>query len=549
MVKDFLSRLKESALSIFPIILMILLFNFVSPDIDLDPGYSSGFGPVVVSFLISVVPLVLGMALFNLGAEKCMGKIGHAAGTMLTKRKSLFLLCFVAVLMGTLTTMAEPDLLVLSLRLFPRGPNWIFVTVVALGVGALLMVAVLRVIFQKPLKNWLVAAYLVVFALGCLSEKSFYSIVFDSSGVTTGPVSVPFIIALGIGVASVRGGKNAEDDAFGYSGLCSLGPLISVMIMGIFISNAGGMSSIANGLPSSVTELMKSLSSFSEIGGFYLGNFLNALEEVALSMAPVILFFVFFRYFLNIKGKEMISVVIGFINTFVGLVLFVTGASSGFIPVATRIGTEFAKANNLPLFLMVGFVTGCLIILAEPAVHVLAEQVNDVSRGAISKKTMYFGLCLATGFSVLLNIIRIQFSIPLIDFVVPIYLLTFALCFFVPDIYVAIAFDSSGVATGTLSSCFLLPLFIGYTTTIYGSSSDLGNEIMQNGFGIIGMVASMPLLAIELIGFIGVTKTKMAYRKALLKVKEADDSQVIHLPVAEDELTTEPRLAEAVNGK
>jgi hypothetical protein len=534
MGKELIGRLKEASISILPIVVLIIILNFSSKDIAFDgSSATNGMGPIFASFLISIIPLIVGMALFNMGAEKSMGQIGEIVGTTLTKRKSLILLAIVALLMGTLTTMAEPDLTVLSLRLLPEGSNWIFIVVVSLGVGILLMVAVFRVIFQKSLKIWLIIAYGLVFALGCLADKNFFTIVFDSGGVTTGPVSVPFIIALGVGVATVRGGKNPEDDAFGYSGLCSLGPLISVMILCAFLSNNAGISNIEGNIENQVSDMFSTLSSYGEIGSLYLNNFLSALREVSLSMSPIVVFFVFYNFFLKIKGPKLWSIIIGLFYTFIGLVFFLMGANSGFITVASSLGKSFGHLS-IYLFLGIGFVIGCLIILAEPAVHVLAEQVSEVSRGVIKKSTIYIALCLATGLAVLLNIIRVRFSIPLVYFIVVVYIITFVMCFFVPDIYVAIAFDSSGVATGTLSSCFLLPMFIGYTNTLYeqGVYGDitLGAAMLENGFGIIGMVSTMPLIAIELVGLIGVIKTKTAYKKALESVREPDDSQIIHLP-------------------
>ena len=228
MGKEFLSKFRESAFSILPIFVLIIVLNFASVSFRLDEGTLAG--PTFVSFVISAIPLLLGMTLFNMGAEKAMGKIGEVVGTTLTKKKSLVLLAVIAVLLGTLMTIAEPDLTVLSQRLLPSGPNWLLVAIAAIGVGVMLAVAVVRVILQKSIKIWLVIAFGLVFALGCMADPDFFPIVFDSGGATTSAISSPFIIAFGVGVASVRGGKNAEDDSFGYAGLCSLGPLISVML-------------------------------------------------------------------------------------------------------------------------------------------------------------------------------------------------------------------------------------------------------------------------------------------------------------------------------
>lgn len=532
MGKEFVAKLKEAVISIFPIIILLVILNFAAPSFSLDPQYNNA-GPVFTNFMISVIPLVIGLALFNMGAEKAMGKIGELAGSSLTKKKSLILLVVIAVLLGTLITIAEPDLSVFSLRLFPSGPHYLLVVIAALGVGVMLAVAIIRVIMQKSIKVWLVIAYGLVFLLGCLADESFYSIVFDAGGATTSAVSSPFIISFGIGVAAVRGGKNSEDDSFGYAGLCSLGPLITVMIMAIFLGN--NKEFILGNVNNQVIEIeneLQQVTLFSDIPNFYYAKFIDSIKEVSISLAPIVAFFIIYCFIFKIQKRDLYSIIIGLIFTFIGLVIFLMGANAGFIPVAVILGQSFINID-LSLFLIFGFVIGNLIILAEPAVHVLADQVAEVTRGSIRKSTVFLALCIGTGISVFLNIIRIYFDIPILMIIGPIYIVSFILCFLVPDLYVAIAFDSTGVATGTLSSCFLLPLFIGFTNAYYGKTltgDALAAKVLENGFGIIGMISTMPIISIELIGLIAKIKNKQAYKKALLRVKEFDDSQVIHLP-------------------
>ena len=521
MGKEFVSKLKESALSISPILILLLVLNFASPQFRMDQG--SFAGPTFTTFCISAVPLIVGMTLFNMGAEKAMGRIGEAVGTSLTKKKSLILLAVIALLLGTLITVAEPDLTVLSQRLLPSGPNWLIVAVAALGVGAMLAVAVVRVILQKSIKIWLVIAYGLVFALGCMADPDFFPIVFDSGGATTSAISSPFILAFGIGVSSVRGGKNAEDDSFGYAGLCSLGPLISVMLLGIFLDK----NYILENLGAELSGMTTNIDSFAQIGPFYADQTLSALLDITLSITPIVVFFFIYNFFLRLKGKDLLSIVVGLLYTFFGLWIFLIGANTGFIPVATALGKNFVTLSPA-LFLGFGFLVGCLIIFAEPAVHVLADQVTEATSGTIRKSQVLLFLAVGTGFSVLFNVLRVLYGIPIIYFIATIYVIGFVLAFLVPDIYVAIAFDSTGVATGTLSSCFLLPLFIGFTSATSGGSIE---AVLTDGFGIIGMISTMPVIAIESLGLYGKVKTKMAYAKALKKVKEEDDSQVIHLPV------------------
>ncbi len=537
MGKEFLGKLKESTISILPIIILVVVLNFAVSDLSLDAanGFTNNAGPVFVSYIISIVPLILGMSLFNMGAEKSMGKIGEIVGSSLTKKKSLILLAVIAFLLGTLITIAEPDLTVLSLRLMPSGPNWSLVVIASVGVGAMLVVAVIRVILQKSLKIWLIIAYCLVFCLGCMANPDFLPVVFDSGGATTSAVSSPFILAFGIGISSVRGGKNSEDDSFGYAGLCSLGPLISVMLMAIFLGNSSSsMDTILGQIPDQVDEILSTITGFNQLPGFYLEQFLSALEEVAISMCPVVIFFLIYDIWLKVPAKSLYSIFVGIVYTYAGLVLFLMGANCGFIPVAATLGQAFA-GMNLWVFIIFGFIVGNLIILAEPAVHVLADQVAEVTSGVIRKWHVFLALCIGSGAAVILNIIRVYFDIPIIMMVGTAYIIIFILCFLVPDIYVAVAFDSSGVTTGTLSSCFLLPMFIGYASTMYQNSEDYSSAILTNGFGIIGMISTIPIIAIETLGLISVFMVKSNYKKALASVKEIDDSQVIHLPVLTQE--------------
>ncbi len=519
MGKEFLSKHIESVISILPIGILISILNFANENFRLDEGTLAGAN--FSSFCISIIPLILGMTLFNMGAEKAMGKIGEAVGTSLTKKKSLGLLVIIAILLGTLMTIAEPDLTVLSQRLFPSGPNWILIVIASVGVGIMLAVAVVRVILQKPLKLWLITAYCLVFALACIADESLIPVVFDSGGATTSAISSPFILAFGAGISAVRGGKNAEDDSFGYAGLCSLGPLITVMLLAIFMDT----NYVTTNLADEVDSITQTLSSFSELGPFYAEQTISAIEDVTISILPIAVFFLFYNFFLKLKGKELLSIIIGLIYTYIGLIIFMIGANAGFIPVASRLGTNFVNVANW-VFMLFGFVIGCLIILAEPAVHVLANQVAEITRGTIRKNTVLGALAIGTGFSVLFNVIRVVYDIPIMYFIIPIYVVGFILMFVVQDIYVAIAFDATGVATGTLSSCFLLPMFIGYTSV--SSGGDM-TTVLTSGFGVIGMVSTMPIIAVESLGLYSVIKNKRMLRKTLERVREVDDNQIIHL--------------------
>lgn len=541
MLTETLNRLKEATFSILPIVAVLFILNFSIPGLSLESN-GSKFGPVMVSLLISIVPLIIGTAAFSIGAEKSVAKIGEVVGTTLTKRKSLILLLGIALLLGFLATLAEPDLTVLASRISADGPDWSLIVIAAIGCGVFLMVAILRVVYNKPLKYWLTIGYGLVFTLGCFADQSFFSIIFDSGGVTTGVITVPFIIALGMGVAKIMGGENSEDDSFGFSGLCSLGTVLSAMVFSIIIKKTGALSGIQDILDSkfnlseitSATDsMMIPLESYQAMGKLYLTNTIHSIKDVAISLSPIIGFFIIFNIFAKIKGKALYSVIIGFVYTFVGMVLFFMGAESGFIPVASAFGTYFAKSgsDSLWLFIICVAVLGFISMLAEPSVRVLAVNVSEVSRGVISKAIIYIALGFATSLALILNTIRVQYNIDFIYFVIPLFLIALTLSFLSPDIYVGIAIDAAGVATGTMASCFFLPMFIGFSSVLYSGSGDgFGAAIMKNGFGVVGIMSVMPIIAVEIVGLTAIIKTNISYKKALESIVEPDDSQVIHLP-------------------
>lgn len=537
MLKDLVRNLKESSFAILPIVIALVAFNFIIPSLELNQG--TKFGPILLSLLISIVPLIIGTALFSIGAEKSVARLGSIVGSQLSKRKTLFALFAVAFLLGILATIAEPDLAVLASRTGGnQGKDWAIVISAAIGVGIFLTVGILRVVFDKPLKYWLAIGYGFVFTLGCIADKNIFSIVFDAGGVTTGVVTVPFLIALGVSVANILGGKHSADDSFGFSGLCSLGTVLFVMIYMVVFRNImftidgetiNGMEKIQHSLVS-ISSDFPTLENYSQVGTLYLEELMVSLKNVSLSMAPLFGFFLIFNFFAKIKGKELFSIFIGFFYTFIGLVLFFLGAESGFIPFAFSFGRWFGMQGKdvLWLLVLVGCVLGFISMLAEPAVKVLADTVKEVSRGAVSKVLIYVALGVATASAIVLNAVRVTFDIDMIYFVIPFFLIALILVFIAPEIYVGIAIDAAGVATGTMASCFFLPLFIGYTSILY---PDSGLSMMRNGFGVVGLMSIMPIIAMEFIGILTVAKEKYEYRKALASVKEFDDSQVIHLPI------------------
>lgn len=470
-------KLREALTAVLPIIVIVLVLCFsVAP---ISPS-------ILLCFLIGAVLLILGMMFFTLGAEVAMTPMGEKVGTCMTKSKKLSLIVLLSFLLGFIITVSEPDLQVLAGQV-PSIPSGILIGAVAGGVGLFLVIALLRMLFRIPLPPLLVFLYIVVFLLTPFVPEDFLSVAFDSGGVTTGPMTVPFIMALGLGVAAIRNDRHAADDSFGLVALCSIGPIVSVLILGM-IYRPGESSYIPPVIPSVETSV--------ELWSLFHWGFPTYIAEIAVSLFPIILFFGLFQVFvLRLSKRTLSKMCVGLAYTYIGLVLFMTGVNVGFMPAGNYLG-QMLGSSSKPWFLIpVAMVMGFFIVKAEPAVYVLNKQVEEITDGAISAKSM--GTCLSAGVAISLGIamLRVLTGISVMWFLIPGYTFALAISFFVPKIYTAIAFDSGGVASGPMTAAFLLPL-------AQGACSAVGGNIVTDAFGIVAMVAMTPLITIQLLGIL-----------------------------------------------
>lgn len=470
-------KLREALTAVLPIIVIVLVLCFsVAP---ISPS-------ILLCFLIGAVLLILGMMFFTLGAEVAMTPMGEKVGTCMTKSKKLSLIVLLSFLLGFIITVSEPDLQVLAGQV-PSIPNGILIGAVAGGVGLFLVIALLRMLFRIPLPPLLVFLYIVVFLLTPFVPEDFLSVAFDSGGVTTGPMTVPFIMALGLGVAAIRNDRHAADDSFGLVALCSIGPIVSVLILGM-IYRPGESSYVPPVIPSVETSI--------ELWSLFHRGFPTYIAEIAVSLFPIILFFGLFQVFvLRLSKRTLSKMCVGLAYTYIGLVLFMTGVNVGFMPAGNYLG-QMLGSSSKPWFLIpVAMVMGFFIVKAEPAVYVLNKQVEEITDGAISAKSM--GTCLSAGVAISLGIamLRVLTGISVMWFLIPGYTFALAISFFVPKIYTAIAFDSGGVASGPMTAAFLLPL-------AQGACSAVGGNIVTDAFGIVAMVAMTPLITIQLLGIL-----------------------------------------------
>ncbi|QOX64592.1 DUF1538 domain-containing protein [Anoxybacterium hadale] len=477
MNKKLILKIKESLSSVLPISIIVLVLNFTITPMP--------FG-VRGLFLVGAALLITGMGLFTLGADTAMMPMGEQIGGQLIKSRKLSLLIVACLIMGTMITIAEPDLQVLAEQV-PSVPNMVLILWVAAGVGVFLVVALLRILFQWRLSYILIGLYVGVFALGAFTSESYLAVAFDSGGVTTGPITVPFILALGIGLSSVRGGKSSHDDSFGLVALCSVGPILAVMIMGMFFNTTAGGHSFSN------VEDITSLHDIFQLFGYALPKY---AKEVAIALSPIIVFFILFQLFsLKLPKSQLIKLSIGIAYTYFGLVLFLAGVNIGFLPAGSYIGEYIGGLPYNWILIPLGMVMGFFIVAAEPAVHVLNDEVEVMTGGAVSKNAMLWSLSIGVAVSIGLAMIRVLTGTSIWFFLVPGYLIALALTFFVPKIFTAIAFDSGGVASGPMTATFLLPFTM-------GACEAVGGNILTDAFGVVAMVAMTPLITIQVMGLI-----------------------------------------------
>lgn len=506
MFKSLIIKLKESLISVFPVAAIVILLN-LSPLVNFSTKE-------LIVFLICTVFLIIGIGLFNLGADIAMTPMGEHVGAGLSKTKNIVVLLVACMAMGVLITVAEPDLSVLASQVKDMVAEPVLIFTVGIGVGLFLVLSIVKIITRRQLSSMLMFFYMLLFALVSLlviNEKTgFLALGFDSGGVTTGPITVPFIMALGVGIAATLGGKNVGENSFGLIAMCSIGPILAVLALGI-------------GSSGSVDYQVPAYSVDTHLGDAFIGTVIGKFGDVALALGLIVAFFVILQIvYLKLPRQTLIKIAIGIVLTFLGLVIFLTAVEVGFMPIGYKMGIELASSspNLLPLF---GLILGTVVVLAEPAVHVLNKQVEEITDRTVSKRSMCIALSIGVGISICLSMIRIVFDFSILYYLIPGYIVSLGLSFFVPGLYTAIAFDSGGVASGPLTSTFILPFAVGVCVILQGEA-----KVMTDAFGIVAMVAMTPLITIQLLGFRAIMTKKVKDNIAMKKILNADDEQIIN---------------------
>lgn len=494
-------KISEAVRSVIPVsaIVFFLIITFFPVEAEM-----------LVTFLVGAVLLIVGMGLFNLGADVAMNPMGEYVGSKMAASRKIFVVVLVSFFVGLLITVSEPDLQVLANQISSI-PNIVLLLSVGIGVGLFLVFAMLRILFRVRLKYILIACYAAVFVMAVFFvNKNFIAVSFDSGGVTTGPMTVPFIMALGVGVASISANEG-EDDSFGMVALCSVGPILAVMVLGI----------LYNGEASAGTDYPAPSGNTRDLIGLFLEAIPHYMLEMLIALGPIVAFFFVFRLIFKSGSEGVGKILIGVLYTYVGLVVFLTGVNIGFMPVGYYLGYTIASSDFSFAIIPLGMLIGYFIVSAEPAVHVLTKQVEEVTSGTVPRKMLSVALSVGVCASVGIAMLRALTGISLIFILIPGYAIALTLSFFVPDIFTSIAFDSGGVASGPMTATFLLPFAVGACVAS-------GGVVVTDAFGVVALVAMAPLIAIQVLGVvykIRVSKAaSLAKSDAVITEAVADDA-------------------------
>ena len=491
------ASIKESLSSVLPIAIIVLILSITC--VSLDTG-------VLVLFLFGTIMLILGMSFFTVGSGISMEPLGDGIGKSLNKNNKIILPLVICFILGFFITVSEPDLQVLAEQV-PTIPNAMLINCVGVGVGVFLSITLVRNKKGIPLRNLLLIFYIFVIGLSFFAPDEFVPTAFDSGGVTTGPITVPFIMALGAGLASAKKGKNAGEHSFGLVALCSIGPILSVLLLSIFYKPQPSTTSYE------ITNILTTTQAFRQ---FTLALPVYA-KEVATAFVPIVLLFIIFQLVTKrFHIHNILKMSVGFVYTYIGLVLFLSGANVGFMPAGRLIGAKIAGSDFKNMLIPIGMLMGYFVVSAEPAVHSLKRQVSEITNGAITQKSVVVALSIGVSVSVGISMMRILTGMPIMPFLIFGYAISLVISFFVPNIYTGIAFDSGGVASGPMTSTFMLPFAM-------GACEAIGGNIMTDAFGIVAMIAMTPLITIQILGLYEIRNRARMLKKLHIEISMIED--------------------------
>lgn len=502
-LETILEKVKDACTSALPIALIILALSFTVCPLPND---------IFIAFLVGTCLLVVGLGLFSLGAEMSMERIGAHIGANLTRSRKIPIIAILSLIVGVLITISEPDLHVLAG--YTGEQKFPFILAVAAGLGIFLVIAVMRIIFKIKFKYILTAGYGAILILSVVAyfvNPTFLAIAYDAGGVTTGAMSVPFVMSIGAGIAAITSQNSEDDTSFGLMAICSIGPIISILIMGL----AGGFENISY-TPHTLPEFLNS----QEMGAEFVSAIPHIVKDVLMGLLPILAFFLIYQFFtVRVHKKELAQIFIGAGYTFVGMVLFLVGVNVGFMPVGSYLGETFANMGHSWIVVPVGMLIGFCMTYAEPAVGVLNKQVEEATSGTIPPKVIPMAMALGVALSAGIAMTRALTGIPILPFLLIGYIAAVVLSFHCPSLFTSIAFDAGGVASGVMAATFLLPLSIG-VCSVRDATPDM---IMIDAFGTIALVAMTPTVSIQLVGLM----YKIKLRRSKTEIVDEGDTLVI----------------------
>lgn len=488
-MNEFVNKIKEVCFAVLPIVVIVLLLNFfVSP---IEPIF-------LIRFLIGTVFIIIGLSIFLFGIDIGVAQVGDHMGKLITKPNKLLFVILGGLFLGFFISVAEPDLHILANQVdsVTAGtiPQITIVIVVSIGIAVMLAGGLGRILYGIPLYIVLIVLYSIILVLSLFTSPAFLAISFDASGATTGALTVPFILALALGVTAMkRDSKGAEKDSFGLVAIASAGAIIAVMVMSIIT----GQEEVVGKIEASTQESLSVITPF-------IKQLPHSIKETAFALAPLVAIFLVFQFVkLKLHKHETRKILFGLAYTYLGLMLFMTGVNAGFMDVGAMMGYNIATMNNPVLLVGVGFVLGLATVLAEPAVHVLADQIEDVTSGSVKRAFVFSALCIGVGLAVMLSMMRVLIpELSLWHILLPGYIISLALAVFGPKLFVGIAFDAGGVATGPMTATFILAFAQG------AADGTASANVLVDGFGIIALIALTPIITLQILGLIYQRKSK-----------------------------------------
>lgn len=487
----FIDKLKEVLQSVLPITILVIILHFTIAPL---PGIEFS------RFLFGALLIIMGLAVFLFGVDIGITSIGNYLGKEIARSNSLKFVLVMGLILGFFISIAEPDLIILANQVSEVTdgaiPSTVLLVVVSVGIAFMMTIGLFRIVYRFPLRNIFFVIYTLIFLLAIFSSNDLFAIAFDASGSTTGALTVPFMLALATGVASLNhDSKSAEIDSFGLVGVASSGAILSVLILGLFTGDSGITGTLSVDVGAYTSWVVPFTDTLPHM----------ALETV-LSIAPILIIFVCYNLFVakrKMQTADFKRAMLGLLYLYVGLVLFLTGVNAGFLNVGRQLGMTIAGMDSKWPVLFIGLLLGLVVILAEPAVYVLTHQIEDVTNGSVKRSVVLVFLSVGVGLAVLLSVVRVLVpEILLWHYLVPGYIIALVLAFRVPNLFVGMAFDAGGVASGPMTATFILAFIQGVADITPHSN------VLLDGFGMIAMVAMMPILSLQLLGAIYQQRSK-----------------------------------------